>query len=94
MHNLCIQNSDKTSHSLHFMKAVGLFDEWSAIRTTGDKDEKKIDQFALGLHDRLVRRDVKRFVAQNRTNGLICRMEVLEAATDAAREHALEENNI
>ena len=51
-----------------------------------------INQFAQGLHDRLVRRDVKRFVAQNRTNGLLCSMEVLEATTDAAREYAVEEN--
>ena len=43
-----------------------------------------IDQFAQGFHDRLVRRDVKRLVAQNRTIGLLCNMEVLEAAIDAA----------
>ena len=84
------QHQDESFASFH-EELWTLCDEMSAIRPIGDKDEKVnemrvINQFAQGLHDRLVRRDVKRFVAQNRTNGLHCSMEVLEATTDAARE--------
>ena len=89
------QHQDESFASFH-EELWTLCDEMSAILPTGDKDERVnemrvIDQFAQGLHDRLVRRDVKRFVALNRTNGLLCSMEVLEAATDAAREYAVEE---
>ena len=45
-----------------------------------------MNRFAQGIHDRLFRSDVKRFVAQNRFTGDICSMDVLEAASDSSRE--------
>ena len=51
-----------------------------------------MNQFAQGIHDRLVRSDVKRFVEQKRLTGNICSMDVLEAASNSAIDHAVEEN--
>ena len=90
------QHQDESLASFH-EELWFLCDEMFAIRSTGDNDERVnemrvIDHFAQGLHHRFVRRDVKRFVALNRTNGLLCSMEVFEAATDDAREYAVEEN--
>ena len=69
----------------------------TALRPTGDSDNRYhelrvIDQFAQGLHDRLVRSDVKKFVARYRTSNVLSSLDVLEAASDAAKDHAVEEN--
>ena len=49
-----------------------------------------MNQFAKGIQDRIVRSEVKRYIAENETSE-ICSMNILETASDAAREHAVEE---
>ena len=73
-----------------------LCDEMIALRGADDVDPliteiKVINQFAQRIHDWLVRSDVKRCVAQNRTIN-ICSMDVHEKASDAASDHVVEEH--
>ena len=70
-------------------------DELPALRGTDDTDQaltetRVMNQFAQDIHDRLVRSDVKRYIAQHGMNS-ICSMDVLETASDAAKDHAVEE---
>ena len=88
------QHMDESFASYH-EELWALCDEMTALRAADDVDPRLtevrvINQFALGIHDRLVRSDVKRYVAQNRTSN-ICSIDVLETASDAARDHAVEE---
>ena len=70
-------------------------DEPTALRGADDTDQaltetRVMNQFAQGIHDRLVRRDVKRHIAQHGISN-ICSMDVLEAASEVAKDHAVEE---
>ena len=72
-----------------------LCDELNSFRGADDTDQaltetRVMNQFAQGIHDRLVRSDVKRYIAQHGMNS-ICSMDVLETASDAAKDHAVEE---
>ena len=49
-----------------------------------------MNQFAQGINDRLVRSDVKRYIAQHGISN-ICSMDVLEAASEVEKDHAVEE---
>ena len=69
----------------------------TALRAEEDADPfvseiRVINKFAQGIHYRLVHSDVKRFVAQNRLKGYMCSMDFLEAVSDSAIDHAVEEN--
>ena len=90
------QRADESFASFH-EELWALCDEMTALKAADEADSvvseiRVINQFAQGIHDRLVRSDVKRFVAQNRLSGEMCSMDVLEAASDSARDHVAEEN--
>ena len=53
-------------------------------------ETRVMNQFAQGIHDRLVRSDVKRYITQHGMNN-ICSMDVLEAASQVAKDQAVEE---
>ena len=89
------QHADESFASYH-EELWALSDEMSALRGAGDADPlvtevRVINQCAQGIHDRLVRSDVKRYGAQNRSSN-VCSMDILETASDAARDHAVEEH--
>ena len=91
---MCEQQADELFASLN-KELKALCDEMTAFRGTDDADPlmtelRTINQFAIGIHDRLVRSDVKRNVAHNRTCN-ICSMDFIETS-DAARDHAVEKH--
>ena len=88
------QHADE-SFASYYEELWALCDELTALRGADDTDQaltetRVMNQFAQGIHDRLVRSDVKRYIAQHGMNN-ICSMDVLEAASDVAKDHAVEE---
>ena len=76
----------------YYEELWALWDELTALRGTYDTDKaltetRVMNQFAQGIHDRL---DVKRYIAQHGMNN-ICSVDVLEAASEVAKDHAVEE---
>ena len=64
----------------------------NGLNSASDKDEFRMKtQFSQGLHDRIMRSDVKRYVnSQSKQQGLAS-WHVLNAAKYHAKEHGLEE---
>ena len=72
-----------------------LCDMLNSLRGTDDTDQaltetRVLNQFAKGVHDRLVKSDVKQYIAQHGMNN-ICIIDVQEAASEVAKDHAVEE---
>ena len=90
------QHADE-SFASYYEELWALCDELTALRGADDTDQaltetRVMNQFAQGIHDRLVRSDVKRYIAQHGMNN-ICSMDVLEAASDVAKDHAVKKNS-
>ena len=73
-------------------------DELTSLRGSDDSDQaltktRVMNLFAQGIHDRKLRSDVKRYITQHGMNN-ICSMDVLDTASEVAKDHAVEEQYI
>ena len=84
------------SFSSFYVELWVLCDEMTAINDDDKNSEnyemKMVNQFVHGIHDRLVKIDVKKYVANTKEYPTFCAKDVLQAAQYYAEQHEVDIN--
>ena len=82
------------SFSSFFDELWTLCGEMAAIQSIEDKDKepKVISQFTQGIHDKILRNDVRRYVLTHSEKPGFASWHVLDAAKNFSKDHGVEES--